>query len=97
MKVSRHAKQRLKEREGCGKSKADRKAQLALDRGYRHCQTKGELKKYLSELWAYNETANGLRVYGEKIYVFSGYTLVTILTLPQKFRKNLRAYIKEGE
>lgn len=94
MKVTRHAKQRIHEREGLGKSATERKAQLALERGYRHSDTKGELKKWLDEQWEYKRTANGMRIYGDKLYVFAGLTLVTVLQVPPKFTRNMKAYIR---
>lgn len=94
VKVTRHARKRLHERDGIGKSAVQRRAQLALDRGYQHWQTKGRLKRWLSEQWEYKQTANGMRVYGDKLYIFSGSTLVTVLQIPQELTRNLKNYIK---
>ena len=95
VRVTRHARQRLHEREGIGKGSVERRAQLALDRGYHHCQTKGRLKKWMNEQWEYRHTANGMRVYGDKLYIFSGSTLVTVLQIPAELTKDLKKrYIK---
>ena len=97
MKVTKHARQRIHEREGVGKGKAERRARLALERGFTVEQTKGKLRKWLEFQWEYNKTADGMRIYGDKLYVFSGVILITVIQLPGDFKHNLKAYIRRGE
>lgn len=46
----------------------------------------GSLRRYLDALYYYNETANNIRVWAEKVYIFSDNSLVTVLNLPPRFR-----------
>jgi hypothetical protein len=80
---TRHSKQRTKDRLGLSKKLADKKAQEALDHGLRHKELTGGLKKYITSLYFYNETANNIRVYQQKVYIFRDTKCITILNLPQ--------------
>lgn len=80
---TRHSKQRTKDRLGLSKKLADKKAQEALDFGLRHGELVGQLKKYATSLYFYNETANNIRIYQQKVYIFRDTKLITILNLPQ--------------
>jgi hypothetical protein len=50
---------------------------------------KGQLKRHLDDLWAKNQTADNIKVYGENIFVFDGRVLITLYPLPKRFRKHL--------
>lgn len=87
--VSRHAAKRTKERVGLSKKIADKNAQKALDEGITHAETKGSLKRYLDSIYFTNRSINNIRVYQHSVYLFAGPTLVTILSLPQKYRNTV--------
>lgn len=93
MKVTKHARKRIHEREGIGKSSAERKAGIVLQKGYRRQQTKGALRKILEKELEYKGTADEIRVYGDKIYIFCGEVLVTVLNLPPHIAHNLERYV----
>lgn len=84
--LTQHAIDRGNERLNIGTSSMAKMAQRALDSGYRQGDVSGRFKRYLDGLYFKNRTANGLRVYGENVYVFSGSTLVTVFPLPHEFR-----------
>lgn len=87
--LTNHAKDRLKERAGISKSN-DRILELALTRGISHSETKGKLNKYLTKLYFYNETANNIKVYQEKVFIFDDKVLITVLNLPNELKKYLK-------
>lgn len=91
--VTKHAQKRLKQREGIGRSAAERKAQMALEKGYTHTQTKGKLKKWMDGKFLSYGTVNNMRVYGDKLYCFHDDVLITVLQIPQVIVKNLKDYI----
>ena len=95
IEVSRHAKKRMKGRGGIPKRAQLRQAKLALERGYRHKDTVGKLNSFLTEIYLSRENANNMRIYGNKIYLFHGTILVTVLNLPNEYFKNLERYIKK--
>jgi hypothetical protein len=64
----------------------DRLAKIAFEKGLTHAETAGPLRRYLDSLYLYNETADNIRLYGDKIYIFCGDILVTVLNTPRKFR-----------
>lgn len=97
MKMTKHARQRIHEREGAGKGKAERRALLALERGYTVDQTKGKLRKWLDFQWEYNRTADGMRVYGDKLYVFTGSILITVLPIPSDMKHNIKDFIRRRD
>ncbi len=94
MRMTKHGKQRIHERAGGGKAKAERRVALALERGYEYEQTKGSLRRYLDGLIRYNGTADRLIVHGDKVYIFCGEALVTVYDLPRKYVQNLKKYVK---
>lgn len=80
--VTNHAKQRAKDRLGVSKKIADKIANKALEQGVTHANAKGNLKSYLDKLYLRNKTANNLRIYNRKVYLFDGPVLITIYNLP---------------
>ena len=84
--VTNHAQQRMHERMGLGKKSTNRMADIALEKGLRIKETKGKLKKYLNTLYLIHGVGNNIRVYGEKVFVFQGTCLITVLALPNEFK-----------
>ena len=70
MKITRHAKTRLKERNGFNKKATDRMAQKALEKGIPYSRTKGRLHQWLTAKYFKNRNAGNTRVYGDKAYIF---------------------------
>lgn len=88
--VTKHAQKRLKERCGVNKKSADRMAKKAYEFGMTHSETTGNLKKWVDGLYFYNETANQIRLYGDKAYIFHNQKLITVIQIPH----NLVKYVK---
>ena len=89
MKITEHAQRRMRERTGIGKGSVDRIAQKALDEGLHHSETTGNLNKWITSLYFRYQTANNIRLYGDKAYMFNGETLITILQIPASLMKNI--------
>lgn len=85
MNVSSHAKQRLNERCGFNKKAQRRMAEKAFDEGITHKQTKGRLNKWITSLYFRNKSANNIRLYGDKAYIFAD---------TRKFNKRFKVYDK---
>lgn len=85
--VTDHAKQRTKDRLGVSKKIANKVASKALEHGITHASAKGNLKSYLDKLYLSHKTANNIRVYNRKIYIFDGHILITVLNLPNNLIK----------
>lgn len=85
--VSKHAKKRLKERCGLNKRSIQRIADKAFTDGVRHSDTRGRLNKWITSLYFYNKTADNIRLYGDKVYIFAGNILVTVIQIPPKLLK----------
>jgi len=86
-RITKHARERMKERMGAGKHASDRVAKIALEKGLTHSETNGKLKSLLDGIFLKHGTANNMRIYSEKIFLFSGDTLITVLPLHQEYRK----------
>ena len=96
MKVTKHAKDRLKERNGFNKKSIDRMARKALDEGIPHSKTKGNLNKWVTARYFANKNANNIRIYGDKAYIFNDEILITIIQIPASLMKDLdKMIIKE--
>lgn len=87
--VSKHAETRMKERCGINKRSAQKMAEKAFKMGVTHSQTKGNLKKWVTSLYFSHKTANNIRLYGDKAYIFAGETLITVLQVPSNLRNDM--------
>lgn len=86
-KVTKHAKFRIKQRIGINKSVSESIAKKALEDGLKHSDVSGSLNRYLCWLYFGNKSINNLRIYNYRVFLFSGYILVTVINLPYKYRK----------
>ena len=94
MKTSKHAKGRIKERCGLGKDSGDRLAAIALEKGLKRSEATGQLGRYMDKLFFTNPDAGNIRIYAEKVWVFSGDKLVTVLYIPQNLRDQANTQVK---
>lgn len=93
IQVSKHAEIRLRERCGINRKSAQRIAEKAFNDGIQHSQTKGNLKKWVTNLYFHNKSANNIRLYGDKAYIFSGAVLITVLQIPSNLRNDMRSLV----
>lgn len=95
MIVTKHAKQRMKQRCGLKDKSSEHMAKIAYEKGLRHGDLTGNLKKWVDSLYFRNHSANQIRLYADKAYIFTGVKLITVLQIPHnlvkeadKLRKN---------
>lgn len=93
--VTKHAENRLKERNGLNKKSIERISKKALEVGIKHSETKGKLNKWITSLYFYNKKANNIRLYGDKAYIFCDEDLVTIIQIPYSLMKNFKKMINK--
>jgi len=87
--VTKHAKEKIKERAGLSKKISEKVAKKALNHGIKHSEISGRLKKYLDKLYLQHENANGMRIYNNKVFLFHGSVLITVINLPHQFIKQV--------
>ena len=92
--VTKHAKKRIHQRLGIGKKASDRLAKEAFEKGLTRDDLTGLLRKYIDEIYLSYGTANNLRVYNQKIFIFCDNRLVTVLPLNHNYY-NLEQIMKE--
>lgn len=92
--LTAHGKRRLKQRCGVGSGSAQKFVQKVYDIGLRHQDLEGDVAKYVTALYHYNQKANNVRIYGDKAYVFSGRTLITVYYLPEHLMESVRKSMK---
>ena len=97
MRVSRHADERTRKRVGIPRSAVKRMAAKAMSEGVTRHETHGPLRRYLDALYHYNDSANNIRVWSEKVWIFSDHTLVTVLDLPRKYRARANSIAKKED
>lgn len=95
MNLTNHATERMNERCGLNKKSAIRLADKALKNGISHKDTNGSLNKYLTKLFFYNNNANNIKLYGEYIFVFADELLITVMCLPNKYKKEVNRIRKQ--
>lgn len=96
-KVTRHADKRMRKRVGINRSAVEKIARKAMTDGYTRHDFSGSLRRYLDYLYHYNEEANNIHVYAEKVWIFSDNTLITVLDLPQRYKNRANGIVKKGE
>lgn len=90
MNISRHARQRMKERCGFSRKTQERMALKAFQEGITHAQSRGRLNKWVTSLYFKNKSANNIRIYGDYAYIFCGETLATVIPVPADIRKDIK-------
>lgn len=94
--ITEHASTRIKERVGISSNRSQsRLVGNALDRGIKHCEVKGRLKKWIDSLYFQEKTANNIRLYGDKAYIFNSTTLITVIQVPHNLMKDLSSFKKK--
>lgn len=93
--ITKHAIKRTKERAGLPRRVSKKNADKAFAEGITHAETSGALNRYLTGLYLQHGTANNIRVYCGNVYIFCGDILVTVLTLPQKYRKTVERILQK--
>ena len=88
--VTKHTGKRLRERMGLGKKSIQRAAETAFDKGIKHCETTGNLNKWVTSLYFNNKTANNIRLYNDKAWIFAGKNLITVLQIPASLKKSVK-------
>ena len=82
--ISRHAYTRMKERNGWNKKAASRMVQKVYTEGLRPEQVKGYLKGWINNKADYAKEGNELVLFGEKLYIFNGNTMLTVIPTPSR-------------
>jgi hypothetical protein len=85
--ITDHAYQRGKERIGLNAKAFETIALKAYLAGKKHANTKGELRNYISALYLQYRKANNIRVFGNHVYLFKNFTLITVVHLPNELKK----------
>lgn len=95
VEITKHAEERLIERCGLNKKSVQRIADKAFNDGIRHGQTKGSLKKWIDGLYFTNKTANNIRLYGDKAFIFTNERLITVIQIPSNLRNDMKVLLKQ--
>ena len=81
--LTRHGEKRIRERAGLSKKACERMAKIAFMEGAAIEDTKGRLRNYMLQHYTSHDGAtDNMRVYGDKIWIFNGTCLITILQIP---------------
>lgn len=93
--VTKHGAERMRGRIGIPKKAVQRLADIALSEGVRHSETTGALHRYISALYHKEKTANQIRLYGDKTYIFQGNKLITVIPTPNKYLKIIKRMLEK--
>ena len=88
--ITTHGEKRARKRVGLPRDAVEGAALKAFKSGIKHSETSGSLKRYIDSLYLRERTANNIRIWAEKVWIFSDDRLVTVLPLPPKFRRIVR-------
>jgi len=79
--VTRHAADRMRERGGLNRKSIQRIGNQVYFNGYPIERTKGRLRKWMYKISKSNPSAQNLRIYGDKLYIFSNDVLITVFKI----------------
>ena len=82
--ISKHAYLRMKERNGWSKKTSTRMIRKVYQEGLRPEQIKGYLKGWVNNKADSSQEGNEFILFGEKLYVFNGNTMLTVLPIPSR-------------
>ena len=92
--VTEHAEDRTRERAGLPKRMVEKNAERAFIDGLEHWELKGSLKRFVDSLYLQHKNANNIRIYCGNVYLFKGNVLVTVISLPSRYRKTAESIKK---
>lgn len=96
--VTKHASKRIRKRLNVSKSSVDTNAEQAYLNGVTHAETSGSLNRYINMLYLSNTNhANHIVLYNQYVYFFKGRTLITMMLIPQRYRKIAERLQKQKE
>ena len=85
--ITKHANERIRERMGIHKKSVNSVAERAYEKGLTHSETKGNLFKFINTVLDKNHRVGAeVRIYAEKVFVYSETKLITVLPLPANLR-----------
>lgn len=84
MKITDHAKKRLKERYGINAKASERLVEKVLENGVSHKDTHGQLNRWITKQYLSYGVANNIKLYGDKAFLFSGDVLITVIPIPNR-------------
>lgn len=87
--VTDHAKDRTRQRVGLPKRVIEKNAERAFEEGIKHSETSGSLKRFIDGLYLSKGKANNIRIYCGNVYLFVDRDLVTVISLPARYRKTV--------
>jgi hypothetical protein len=85
-----HAYRRARKRLRWKTNTLRRMVPIVFKKGIKHSDTKGRLKRYLDKLWLERKQCNNVRIYGDNIFFFQGYKLVTVYRIEYNLLKNIK-------
>lgn len=84
--ITKHSKERCKERLGLSKSCINKKAHKALKHGIHYYDASGSLKRYMGYLYeSHYRDANNIIIYNRDVFIFKGSILITIFHVPKQY------------
>lgn len=87
IRLTNHGSDRIRERVGLPKGCVIKNAERAFEKGLKHSELSGSLKRYVDKLYLEQKHANNIRLYCGSAYLFRGNVLITVIPLPGKYRK----------
>lgn len=89
-RISRHATKRLAQRCGLNKKAMQRIVDKAFELGIPMQATKGDVNRWVLEVYSKNTNADNIRLYGDKAFLFDDTVLITVLQIPCNLIKKLQ-------
>ena len=85
--ITKHAKKRIRQRCGLSSRSIERLSDKILTVGLSYSDCTGLLKQWMGDTYSIENTANNMRIYGDKVYILREEVLITVLNLPSEYMK----------
>lgn len=88
-RVSKHGAKRIRSRMGIPKKSVDNQFRIALEKGLRHCDTQGNLKKWMTrQTLGYGKKGIHCILHNGHCFITHNFeTLITVIPIPSNLQK----------
>lgn len=89
IRLTQHAMERARERQGLSPAALQRQATRAMTEGMRLEDCRGHLRRWLISGQIRHRKGAETRIFGEWVFVIQGAVLITVIALPAEFRRTV--------
>jgi len=92
--ITAHGFKRLKHRCHISKKAARNYVKRAFNLGFSYKTLPDNINRYINSLYTRYNTANNIRIYGSRVFIFANNVFITAYDLPQQYVAELKEFME---